>query len=52
MINGFMHCSGDMEMIVADMDPELELVSGKTIKAGDSGTIQGDGKLYVSYTEM
>ena len=52
MINGFVHSSGDMEIIVDDMDPDLSLVANKTIKVGDSGKVQGDGKLYVSYAEM
>ena len=52
MINGFVHSSGDMEIIVDNMDPDLSLVANKTIKVGDSGKVQGDGKLYVSYAEM
>ncbi len=52
MINGFIHSSGNMKIIVNDMNPDIDLISEASVYVGESGTIEGSGKLYISYAQM
>lgn len=52
MINGFIHSAGDMEITVDNMDENISLKSNTTTYVGDSGKLEGESKLYISYEQQ
>ena len=51
LINGFIHCSGELVVEVPDLCCDLELTKAVTVYVGDGGTITGSDKLYVSHKQ-
>ena len=52
MLNGFVHSAGDMEITVNGMDKDIDLNANSSVYVGESGTLSGNSKLYVSYKQM
>ncbi|SEF99904.1 von Willebrand factor type A domain-containing protein [Eubacterium ruminantium] len=52
MINNFLHCSGDMTIYADSLTAETKLEGNGTVYLGDSGHVEGDGKVYINYSEI
>ncbi len=51
LINDFLHYSGTLEITAAELPEELTLQAGQTAYLGNSGTVEGNGLLYISYAQ-
>ncbi|HBE10680.1 MAG TPA: hypothetical protein DCY81_09160 [Lachnospiraceae bacterium] len=52
MINNFLHCSGDMTIYADSLTAETNLAGTDKLYLGDSGHVEGTGKVYISYSEI
>lgn len=50
-INGFIHSDGDLNIVTDSLPDNFDINSGNSPYLGENGTLEGNGKLYISYQQ-